>query len=47
MKNATRKQALGVMAYVEGWLSNDFPDASHYLLTHMDKIADAMVDDEC
>lgn len=49
----TRKQATGVIAYVEGWLwgagSNhpEFEVAAQYLVEHVEEIADAMVIDEC
>ena len=46
----TRDQAVGVMWFVEGWLSSCEPDqwtASVYLREHIEEIADYMVDSEC
>lgn len=43
----TRTQAISALAYAEGWLSNEHPDAARYLRGAMDEIADQMVDDDC
>jgi hypothetical protein len=44
---ATESQAVLVMHYVEGWLSNDYPEAAKYLREHADEMADQMVEDDC
>lgn len=47
MSQANQQQAELVMHYVEGWLSNDYPDAAKYLRDHAAEIAGQMVEDGC